>query len=98
MWVIAEKWSDTFSKPDAYLKISLNNTYVGQTDIINNDQTPSWDQAFVQKYRKDDCLYVTMWDDDVVEDDRIDDFKLCDFSESDSEPKILGSIWIPRSF
>ncbi len=80
--VIADS-HDLISKPDAYLKVSLNNTYVGQTGIINNDQTPSWNQAFVQNYRKDDCLYVSMWDYDPLDpDDRIDDFKLCDFSKS----------------
>lgn len=81
--VIADKSPDILSKPDAYLKVSLNNTYVGKTDIVNNDQTPSWNQAFVQDYKKDDCIYVSMWDYDPLDpDDLIDNFKICDFSAS----------------
>ena len=76
---------DYFSNPDPYIKISLNDTYVGKTDTINNTPTPYWEQAFVQNYRKDDCIYITMWDYDPLDpDDRIDDFKTCNFSGSET--------------
>lgn len=75
---------DCLSNPDPFLKVQLNNHYVGQTDIKDNDRFPYWNQAFIQNYRKDDCIYITMWDYDPLDpDDFIDRFKTCDFSQSD---------------
>ena len=81
--IIADQYPDFLSNPDPYLTLDLNGVRVGQTDIINNTRDPSWKQAFVQNYRKDDCIYITVWDYDSLDpDDRIDDFKTCDFSQS----------------
>lgn len=74
------KW-DSFSKPDVFLKITVNGstqTYSDRTSTIDDDLTPEWRETVLSDVKADDLrsfndTELRLVDDDVVSNDFIAD-------------------------
>jgi tetratricopeptide (TPR) repeat protein len=81
--VVGKKGIDWFSRPDIYLGVWKNQSYLGRTETADNTTRPNWNQYFVIDYKYGDSVTIAAFDEDLFSDEYVDKIDLHDLPATD---------------